>query len=354
MKLSRKFWLITAILVILPATNATAQLSNPGNQSQLWDRSAAINSSRSVDVQTVVRKLIQPAALTDGKNTVQALIDLSLREDWPAPAREAAIYDFTRALTNRASHTVSPDILEYLSSYQAQILIKGEHRGVQPLFNIRAAAAGVENGWLRADSKQQALKPLLQNPVEWLAMYASARHPAQRSGYLDALKLANLDDIRPIQIQALQQLAGQPELTAVIATTISLNADIDAMHQLLLHARGAEIAPALNNLARVTNKMEQAALLDFAIKQSPAENAALAIASWGAALTARPETHQLLLDTLADPELGSSAALALANKANIQTIRELQLLSQGDGLAARRARLALEINRESIIQEQRR
>lgn len=342
------------MLIALSASNTPAQLSDPNSLAQLWDHSAAMNSSRSVDVDTVVGQLVNPATLTDGKRTVRALTDLSLRDDWPAPAREAAIYNFTRALATRSSQSVDPDILEYLSGYQPQVLVEGEHGEKLPLFNIRGAAAGVENGWLRADSTQQAFNAMREGPGKWLALYVSAQHPAQRSGYLDALKLAEPDDIRLVQTEALQQLADNAQLTAVVAATIALNFDTAATRQLLLNALGAELAPALENLTTAVNIEELAALLEFAVKQSPAENAALAIASWGPTLSAQAETRQLLLNTLADPELGSAAALALANKPNIQTIRELQLLAEGQGLAARRAQLALEINRDSVIQEQRR
>lgn len=312
-----------------------------------------MSSSHSVDVDSVVGALDRPATLADGTYTVQALIDLSQREDWPAPAREAAIYTFTKSLATHPSHSVNPDILEYLSTYQAQVLVAGEHGDTQPLFNIRAAAAGVENSWLRDDSKQLALNDLRDGPEKWLAMYNSAQHPAQRSGYLDALKLADTNTVQLVQALTLQQLGEHPEMTAVIAATLSMVYDQSSAREFLQHAKGAELAPALAQLSTSASQQELTALLEFAITQTATETAALAIASWGPILNSRAESRQLLLDTLADPELGSSAALSLANKPNIQTIRELQLLSEGLGLAARRAQLALQINRESVIQEQR-
>jgi hypothetical protein len=353
LKLSRKSCLTLVLLIAIHASTASAQLLEQESATEVWDRSSAMASLHSVDFKTAVDDLINAASLADGDNTIQSLISLSRRNDWPQPAREAALLQFTRSLATRSSQSVDPDILQYLSEYQTQVMVFGEHGSEQPLFNIRAAAAGVENGWLRIDSARQASLILNESPGNWLAMFSTALHPAQRSGYLDALQEADPATILAVQNQSLQLPGDSPELTAVLAATIFLTNDPATAQWLLLSGKGAPLAPALNKLSVTFSIDELARLLEFAIQQAPLETAALAIAAWGPQLSSQPAIQQLLLDTLAEPTLGSSAALALANKPNIQTIRELQLLSNSEGLGAERARMALEINRKKLILEQR-
>jgi hypothetical protein len=58
-----------------------------------------------------------------------------------------------------------------------------------------------------------------------------------------------------------------------------------------------------------------------------------------------------MMDQLADPALGASAALALAQNPDIQTIRALQDTAGGDSDAARRAQMALDFNRARLTGE---
>jgi len=96
---------------------------------------------------------------------------------------------------------------------------------------------------------------------------------------------------------------------------------------------------------------ESATLLKFGIEQAPTANAALAIAAWWPVLRHDAATRQLLINKLDDPALGSSVALALAQNPDIQTIRELQLIADGDSIAARRARMALSMSRDGLLGE---
>ncbi len=308
-----------------------------------WDRSSAMAAVRTVNVDAAVAEI----------SSLQDLEALQNRSDWPLPAREAAIYEFTRSLAALSRDAVAANVMSYLNSYQAQVLVAHEdHRDAAvPLFNIRGAAAGIENGWLRAESAAEARLVLTQSPAELVSRYLLSRHHGQRSGYLDALAEASIPAVQAVQTAALYQLGESPELTRLVAVTAVVTADPDAARRLLMDGRGAGIAPALASLAAEAGPRETATLLKFAIAQAPAGNAALAIAAWWPALSRDAATRQLLLSKLADPVLGSSAALALAQSPDIQTIRELQLIAAGDSIAARRAQLALKINRDDLTGE---
>ncbi len=85
--------------------------------------------------------------------------------------------------------------------------------------------------------------------------------------------------------------------------------------------------------------------------EAPADNASLAIAAWWPRLRHEAAIRDLLVDKLADPALGAAAALALAQSPDIQTIKILQDTAGGDSVAARRAQMALDINRDRLVGE---
>jgi len=282
---------------------------------------------------------------------LQDLEALENRNDWPLPAREAAVYKFTRSLAALSRDAVAVDVMQYLGSYQAKVLVPHEDYAdaVVPLFNIRGAAAGVENGWLRIESTAEARLVLAQNPAALVEKFLESGKHNQRSGYLDALANATAPELQVVQVAALNRLGESPELTLLVATTAVLTADPYAIQRLLIDGSGVGLAQAFGSLAAQTEAAATAAMLKFAIEQAPTGNAALAIAAWWPGLRNDALTRQLMLDQLTDPALGSTVALALAQSPDIQTIRELQLIAAGDSIAAQRAQLALNINRNDLV-----
>jgi len=354
MNLTRKTCLLLITAAMYCSFDSHAQSSN-----LTLDRSAAMANARSVDTQLTINQLTEPGTLNDGMGTVEKLRTLSQRDDWPLPARELAIYQFTRSLAALTRHEVDPAILDYLTLYQPQVWVSSDEHAQDliPLFNIRAAAAGIKNNWLRQDSKLLATQVINTHPSEFVALFIQAQdRQAQdkvvRAGYLDALRQADSDSVQAIGAQAFEQLRSIPELSALLAVVAQADKNGDTIQRLLVDGKGPQIAPVLRSIAQQLNRDQLAKLLQFAVAKAPAENAALAIASWWPELSSDPATRQLLLNTLAYPELGSAAALALADKPNVQTIHELQQLAEGDSLAAKRARIALDIDRQNLIREQ--
>jgi len=316
--------IITLMLITGIATTATA--AEPVNIDR-WDRASAMAAVRSVNIDAASREV----------RTLKDLEALEQRSEWPLPAREASIYKFTQSLAALPRDAVLVDVMQYLNSYQSQVMVPHEdHRdAVIPLFNIRGAAA------------------VAQRPTTLVAKFLESSNHSQRSGYLDALAYAASSEVKSVQTAALNQLGESPELTPLVAVTAVITTDPYAVRRLLVDGHGAGLAPALESLASPESLAASAAMLQFAIDQAPTNNAALAIASWWPALRNDAVTRQLLLDKLGDPALGSSVALALAKDPDIQTIRELQLIAAGDSATAQRAQLALNINRNSLIGEAR-
>ncbi len=329
------------LLVMVGITNSA--MAQPQAVISRWDRDSAMAAVASVDIDSAINDI----------GDLEALKTIELRNDWPLPAREAALYKYTQSLAALRRDAVAIDVMRYLGSYQAQVLVPHEDHGdaAIPLFNIRGAAAGVENGWIRAESSAQAQQLLVREPTALVARYLQSANPAQRSGFRDALAVASDTEVQAVQAMAMSQLGKSPELTGLLAVTAVLTADSDAIHLLLTQGSGSGLATAFGALASASDPSATAALLEFAIEQAPAANAALAIAAWWPGLRHDAASRQLLLNKLSDPALGSAVALALAGQPDIQTIRELQLIAAGESLAARRAQLALNINHDVLLLE---
>ena len=332
------------------ANSAFAVNRTPTEQ---WDRESAMAAVGSAQIDIAVSEIGNAATLADGNATLERLQALEARTDLPFPAREAAVYEFTRSLAELPRSAVAVEVMQHLQSYQTQTLVPDEDHGytLVPLFNIRGAATGVENGWQRTEFAIEAARTLETSPVTLVSAYVETDNRNQRSGYLDALRQAGLTDVETVQNAALERFEGAPELTPLIAATAVITLDPFAIEQLLTHARGAGLSAALGQLDDRLPASETAAYLTYAIQQAPAENASLAIAAWWPRLRHEAEIRDLMVDKLDDPALGSAVALALAQSPDIQTIKLLQDTADGDSIAARRAQMSLNMNRDGLIGE---
>jgi hypothetical protein len=95
---------------------------------------------------------------------------------------------------------------------------------------------------------------------------------------------------------------------------------------------------------------DRAELLLASIESAPPQNAALAIALLSPGLQAEPAVASTLFDLLEDPQLGSAAALALARFDDAGIRSQLLLLSGSEGLAASRARMAINLPGSAVVQ----
>ena len=318
-----------------------------------WDRESAMAAVRSAPIDIAVNEIGNAASLADGEATLDRLKALEARSDLPLPAREAALYEFTQSLAELPRSAVADEVMEHLQTYQAQTLVPHEDHGhtLVPLFNIRGAAAGVENGWQRSEYAIEALSTLETSPGALVSAYIESTNHNQRSGYLDAIRQADMADVEAVQHTALEQFDQEPELTPMLGLTSVITMDPFAIQQLLTHGHGAGLSSALRQLDEQLPASETAAFLTYAIQQAPVENASLAIAAWWPRLRHEAAIRDLLVDKLDDPELGGTAALALAQSPDIQTIKALQDTAGGSSIAARRAQMALNMNRDRLIEE---
>ncbi len=338
------------IPLLLVLSLAQAAFASDQATVEQWDKNSAMAAVRSVNFDPAVDEIGNLASLADGATTLSHLKDMESRSDWPLPAREAAIYQFTRSLAELPRAAVAREIIQHLLNYQPKTLVPHEDHGDAfiPLFNIRAAATGVENGWQRAEFATEAVALLEADPTALVSTYSASVNQIQRSGYLDALAQAAMHDIMAVQNVVLKQLDHSSVLTPLLAVTTTITTDTFAIQQLLVNGRGAGLSSALVQLDKQLPLSETSTLLSFAVEHAPPVNTTLAIAAWWPRLRHDSATRELLLDTLADPALGASAALALAQSPDVQTIKVLQDTANGTSDAARRAQMALDFNRDGL------
>jgi hypothetical protein len=247
-----------------------------------WDRGSAMAAVRSVNIDTAVFEVGNLASLADAETTLVKLKNIETRSDWPLPAREAAIHQFTRSLAELPRDAVAVEIMQHLHNYQAQTLVPHEDHGdaLIPLFNIRGAAAGVENSWQRAEFGAEAGALLETDPRSLVSVYAQSTNHNQASAYRDALRQADLNDVVVVQETVLESIEEKSKLTSLLGVTTLRTANTIAVQMLLKNGRGAAVSPALVQLGERLQRPDIASLLEFAIEQAPASNATLAIAAW--------------------------------------------------------------------------
>ena len=241
--------LVLAILFYLFFNADIALAENPAPYVQ-WDRNSAMAAARSVNVEVEVSEMTNISSLADGDATLNRLRHMETRSDWPLPAREAALYKFTKSLTEVPRSAVAVEVMQHLQNYEAQTLVANEHHGdtLVPLFNIRGAATGVENSWQRTEFAAEAARLLESNPEALVSAYAESRNNNQQFGYLDALGQASMANVVAVQTAALEQFKQSPELTRVVGETAAITADTYAAQQLLINGQGAGLASALRQL----------------------------------------------------------------------------------------------------------
>lgn len=334
-----------SLAALPPAVNAA--------QPMQWERGSAMAAVRSVNIDAAVNGIGDISTLADGRATLARLEQLENRSDWPLPAREAALYEFTRSLAELPRDAVAAEVMQHLQAYQARALVPHEDHAstLVPLFNIRGAAAGVENRWQRGEFAVEAARLLKTNPAGLVPAYTEASNHNQRAGFLDSLQLASAADVEIVQNAALEQLNKTSALTPLVGLTAVITTDTFAIQQLLNNGRGAGLSSALTQLAERLSPAEIADLMAYAIHEAPAVNASLAIAAWWPGLRHDAVMRDLLLAQLANPALGATAALALAQGPDMQTIKALQDTADGETVAARRAQMALDMNRDGLAGE---
>ena len=309
-------------------------------------RQDALSLARSVNSAAIQQVLLDLSVAGSTADVLALLQDTTQRGDWPAPARDAAVYGFAQDLRSLPRSAVPGEVLTWLGAYQPLTMVPHEDHagGWVPLFNVRAVAVGVENDWRRQDAVLEGLALIATQPRSLVDAWLLDPDPASRMGYSQALEQARPAQLQEVGKHARRQLQAHPELTALAGQAALLSDDLESLGEVFALGGGAELAPLMRQCAARLAPAASATLLDSTLAMAPQTNAALAIAELAPAAAGLPSTQQLLLDHLGDRQLGATAALALARVASDESVEALRLLAEdSSGASAHNARLALEL-----------
>ena len=335
---------LAALFCLIPSLNLNGQTSMPEPN---WDRSLALRTIHKTEAQATLKPLFQLARSGSNRELLDALSSIIQDPGLPAPVKDFTVFSFTLGLSDLDANTVNPQVLDFLSTYEAHTLVaRDDHpRMAMPLFNIQAAAAGVRNSWERQQAAARATGLLQERPDQWISSYL-ALGPAGRRGFEDALDFASPEQLRGLGWSALALLNEKPELTLVTARAGMDSGDFELLQQSISRGDGPGLSRVLEAASRKLSAEKRIDLLDYSLQLGSDTRAALAIAQLAPTLLDEPAVRQMLFNTLADRNLGAAAALVLGASTNPEIQARLsEIASKKEGLARQRAALALSTGR---------
>jgi hypothetical protein len=312
-----------------------------------WDRALALATIDKANIEDRLKPLYQMARGGSNSELLESLLAIEQDPVLSAPARDYLVFSLTVGLGDLDPNTVTSEVLEYLSTYQAHTLVAhDEHPGMAvPLFNVPAAAAGVRNHWRRRQAAAHA-GGLIRGPADlWLNAYLEEDQTGRR-GFMDALDSVSIGALRELGRAALSRLDERPELTLLAARAGLGSGDTKLLQQAITHGSGPDLSQVLQAAARELSGEACVGLLEHALRLDSDTKAALAIAHLATARLDDPAVQELLFSTLADRNRGAAAALALGASPDPAVQSRLsRIASQETGLAKARAALAIESHR---------
>ena len=332
--------LLVVLFCLIPSLNLHGQTAMPEPN---WDRSLAVRTIHKADAQATLKPLFQMARAGSNQELLDALSAIVLDPGMPAPAKDYMVFSFTLGLSDLDANSVSPKVLDFLSTYQARTLVAHDdhpHMAV-PLFNVQAAAAGVQNSWDRQQAVTRATSLLQDHPEQWISSYLAAGQ-AGRRGFVDSLDFAPSGQLRELGWSALALLDEKPELTLVTARAGMNSGDFELLRQSISRGDGPGLSRVLDAASRKLSAEENINLLEHSLQLGSDTKAALAIAQLSPALLDEPAVRKILFSTLADRNLGAAAAMVLGASSNPEIQAQLsEIASKKEGLARQRAELAI-------------
>jgi hypothetical protein len=331
---------LAALFCLVPILNLHGQTALPEPN---WDRSLALKTIHKEDAQSTLKPLFQMARAGSNRALLDALSAIAQDPGMPDPAKDYAVFSFTLGLSDLDANSVSPKVLEYLSTYQARTLVAHDDhpRITVPLFNVRAAAAGVQNNWDRQQAAVRATSLLKDQPDQWISSYLAAG-AAGRRGFVDSLDSAPAGQLRELGWLALALLDEKPELTLVAAQAAMNSGDFELLQQSISRGDGPGLSRVLKAASSKLSVEENIDLLEYSLQSGSETKAALAIAQLAPTLLDEPAVRKMLFSTLADRNLGAAAALVLGASPDPGIQAQLsEIASKKEGLARQRAALAI-------------
>lgn len=347
-KTSVSFFLCALLPVLsLPAlAQGKNDLARPN-----WDRVLALQSAALGDYDGQRQEWFRQLRAGDHEAVLQSIRQFTAANESSSPAREQQLFLFTVALADFPPEQVPAGLLAFLANYSPQTLVAHEESATSAmaLFNIPAAARGVQSEFTRQRAESHAASLLTGSAEVWIRGYLDAS-PTARAGFLAALDVASSTQLLELDRNARRLMDAEPDLTVVAGRTALAMPDVQSMRHVLELGSGRDVTSMLRSAAGKLSSGDRAELLLSSIESAPSQNAALAIALLSPGLQTVPQVISTLFDLLGDPDLGSAAALALARIDEPIISAQLVQLGRSKGLAATRARMAISLGETRAMQ----
>lgn len=333
-------WFLVMLIVLFPSDGLLGEEAN-------WNASSAHQAIRESNTRPSLEYLFELARLGSDLALLDALAAVDQDPEIPAPAKDYILFTFTLGLGDQMPGTVSQGVLSYLSNYQPRTLVTPDDhpRMAIPLFNVRAAVAGIGYQWDRDQAFVKAQELPLHSPDLWISAYLEANR-TERRGFVDAMEFIPKERLNEIGWLASEALPDKPELTLVTATAAMQTSDLELLQQSILLGGGADLSQVFKTASQELTAFEYGDLLKSTAMFGSDNKVALVIAHLMPSLLANFEVRELLFNLLSNQSLGAAAAQALGSYTNPEVqIQLAEIASEATGLAARRAELAIEIQK---------
>lgn len=339
-------WLVatlmfTASVVVYAQTAESQNLPIPN-----WDRAVALRAAAYPIDSSAVSRWLQQIENGAAKALHQ---ELKNSDQAGSPAFEAQLRKLAIALAEAPLNDSADDLLAWLANYPSQVLVAHEESAAYgvPLFPIAAAAKGSQlerqRRLAQRHAEEWAEQWVATDPSQWTQHYLAAS-AIQQQGFIQSLSGAPADALIAMAKQLQAQLPAQPELAAPAGVVASRLSDAQLFLAAYAYSSGADSAALLREAGWRLNAAQRAQMFAGVMELPAADKIALGISMLAPGLQSNPNVSSMLLKLLDDPELGASAALALAGHSDPTVQASLQRMLQAGGLKGRRAGLALDEN----------
>ncbi len=342
---TRKSWpahLLSGLLFLVLSQNIEAQAAT---SAQKWDRPVAFSLIQQADTDSILRPLFKMAHSGRNPELLDALSLIEQDTETPPPLKDFIFFNFAVGLSDLDANAVNSEVLDFLAGYEAKTMVAHiDHpRMNEPLYNVKAATAGVRSRWARLQAFSQAASLLQEQPSRWISGYVAADRTG-RMGFVDVLNHAPVESVNQLGWSALTLLDEQPGLTPVVARAGLATDDLELIQNAITHGGGPDLSRVLAAAAPVLNDLMVVDLLNEALHSAEIDKAALLIAWLAPDRLSNPVVADMMFDTLADQDLGGSAALILSKSQRPDIQGRLNEIASGKaGLSRQRARLAVGI-----------
>jgi hypothetical protein len=330
--------LVALLMLAAPWVAAWPEVLEPGQ---------AHAASGGVVAENLAAEIEQAAAQGSSARLVALAADIERRGDLHPVARERLLAELAVAFSRVEPDPTARALTDRLALRPASVRIwlrEGGHRTAVIAFDVAAAARYAARRWAERSAALEAGLTMASSPDALLARYAGGGAAFER-GAIEAIQSASPESLLMLRDAVARALPDDPRIAA-LAVPLALRLGDTALLALsAAHGDTAVVLRALDAIAATLLPADALVVLESALPRPELGSAALF--QIGRLADSEPAARARLLTALDDPDLGGTAAAALARLDDPAIALELgrRLSSGGSGLPERRALLALRLSR---------